>query len=268
MPRQSKRQLDPSVTSLAEDEPIWKKKIRMIVAAHGGNEALVSIGAGRSRTWVRDQLERNASIRASSLEGLAKFAGKPVSWFFTDDLEDGARDGRPDEPYEFERVPLEENNGNGYHDGWEPSVPGGLPQLDARAGAGDGALGAVVTLSTGGITSGHLVTQEWLVPRTVLGTAPARVFALPVDGTSMEPGLSTDDVVFVEPTERIKSGEIYVIDDGDGPMVKRLRIDRNEEPPRLWITSDNPAVPEFWRPLEAVRVIGQVIGKFVRMRSR
>lgn len=196
-------------------------------------------------------------IKADELLAIVAITGYPLS-------EDNVPSG------ELEPVPLEENNGNGYHDGWKPSVPGGLPQLDARAGAGagEGALGAVVTLGIGGITSGHLVTQEWVVPRSVLGTAPARVFALPVDGTSMEPGLSTDDVVFVEPTERIKSGEIYVIDDGDGPMVKRLRIDRNDKPPRLWITSDNPAVPDFWRPLEAVRVIGQVIGKFVRMRSR
>lgn len=171
------------------------------------------------------------------------------------------------ESIEPERIPLDENNGNGYHDGWKPSIPGGLPQLDARAGAGDGSVGMVVNIASSGITSGHLVTQEWVVPHSVLGVNPAHVFALSVDGTSMEPGLSTDDIVFVAPFGRVKSGEIYVIDDGDGPMVKRLHIDRNEEPPRLRITSDNPSVPDFWRPLEAVRIIGQVIGKFVRMRS-
>ncbi|MCM5558509.1 LexA family transcriptional regulator [Pleomorphomonas sp. JP5] len=172
------------------------------------------------------------------------------------------------EPIEPQRVPFEESNANEYRDNWKPSMPGGLPQIDARAGTGHGTVGSVVTLNRGGITTGHLVTQEWVVPPTVLGTPPKKVFALPVDGTSMEPGLNTDDIVFVEPTERIKSGEIYVIDDGDGPMVKRLRIDRNELPPRLWVTSDNPAVPDFWRPLGAVRIIGQVIGKFVRMRAR
>lgn len=172
------------------------------------------------------------------------------------------------EPVELERVPFDENNGNGYHDAWKPSMPGGLPQLDARAGAGDGALGTIVNIETAGGTSGHLVTQEWVVPRSALGVNPARVFALPVDGTSMEPGLNTGDIVFVEPAESVVAGEIYVIDDGDGPMVKRLRIDRNEEPPRLWITSDNPAVPDFWRPIGSVRVIGQVIGKYVRLRSR
>lgn len=268
MPKQSKRQVDSAADSFSGDEPIWKKKIRMVVAAHGGNEALVSVGAGRSRTWIRDQLERNASIRASSLEGLANFVGKPVSWFFTEDIEAETHTEQVTEINELERVPLEESNGNGYHDGWKPLMPDGLPQLDARAGAGDGALGSVVNIETGGITSGHLVTQEWVVPRSALGANPARVFALPVDGTSMEPGLNTGDIVFVEPTESVIAGEIYVIDDGDGPMVKRLRIDRNEEPPRLWITSDNPAVPDFWRPFDAVRIIGQVIGKYVRLRTR
>jgi len=213
-----------------------------------------------SRVSVTNWESGKTAPERDKIPHLAALLHTTVEWLL-DNRSDDVAD-------ELKHVPLEENNGNGYHDGWRPSVPGGLPQLDARAGAGDGAFGAVVTLSTGGITSGHLVTQEWLVPRTVLGTAPNRVFALPVDGTSMEPGLSTNDVVFVEPTERIKSGEIYVIDDGDGPMVKRLRIDRNEDPPRLWISSDNPAVPEFWRPLDAIRVIGQVIGKFVRLRSR
>lgn len=169
---------------------------------------------------------------------------------------------------DLEHISLDENNDNGYHDAWKPSLPGGLPQLDARAGGGDGAPGTVINIETAGAISGHLVTQEWVVPQSILGAPSARVFALPIDGTSMEPGLNTGDIVFVEPTESVIAGEIYVIDDGDGPMVKRLRIDRNEEPPRLWITSDNPAVPDFWRPLEMVRIIGQVIGKFVKMRSR
>jgi len=170
---------------------------------------------------------------------------------------------------EHERVSLTDEQraeGNGYHSEWKPELPGGLPQLDAQAGAGDGAVGAVVTIVNGGVTSGHLVTSEWVVPRAVLGAPPARVFALPVNGTSMEPGLKTDDIVFIEtPAHSIKSGEIYVVDEGDGPMVKRIRLDRDQEPPKLWIISDNVAVPPYTRPAELVRVIGRVIGKYVKM---
>lgn len=154
----------------------------------------------------------------------------------------------------------------GFHDGWKPKNIGGIAQLDARVGAGNGSVGAVVVIETGGIVSGHAVTDEWVVPRQALGVAPSHVFAIPVDGTSMEPGLKTHDVVFVDMRPgSIKAGEVYVVDEGDGPMVKRIRLDRDQDPPRLWIISDNPAVPPFQRPADAVRVIGRVIGKFVRM---
>lgn len=196
----------------------------------------------------RDKIPRLAALLKTSVEWLLDGDGGGV--------------------FELEHVPFDENSGNAYRGGWKPSLPGGLPQLDARAGADDRPIGSVVNIETAGIASGHLVTQEWVVPRAVLGSAPSKVFALPVDGTSMEPGLNTGDIVFVEPADSVVAGEMYVVDDGDGPMVKRLRIDRNEEPPRVWISSDNPAVPDFWRPLDAVRIIGQVIGKFVRLRSR
>jgi hypothetical protein len=68
-----------------DSEPIWKRKIRLIVEEHGGNEAKVSLGAGRSRTWIRDQLQRNSTIRQNSLEGLARFANRPIEWFFSEE---------------------------------------------------------------------------------------------------------------------------------------------------------------------------------------
>jgi hypothetical protein len=154
----------------------------------------------------------------------------------------------------------------GFHDGWKPKIADGIAQLDARAGAGDGAVGQVVTIKSGGIASGHLVTDEWVVPRRALGVAPSHVFAIPVDGTSMEPGLKSEDVVFVDrATATIKSDEVHLIDDGSGPMVKRIRLEREHEPPRLWIMSDNPSVENYWRPADTIRIIGRVIGKFVRM---
>lgn len=154
----------------------------------------------------------------------------------------------------------------GFHDGWRPQNAQGIAQLDARAGAGDGSVGRIVRIDTGGIASGHLVTDEWVIPRQALGVAPSQVFAIPVDGTSMEPGLKSEDIVFVDRTTTvIKSDEVHLIDDGSGPMVKRIRLEKEYDPPRLWIMSDNPTVEPYWRPAESIRVIGRVIGKFVRM---
>ena len=161
---------------------------------------------------------------------------------------------------------VEDAGNEGFHDGWKPKNVGGIAQLDARAGAGNGSVGAVVVIETGGIVSGHVVTDEWVVPRRALGAAPSQVFAVPVDGTSMEPGLKSEDIVFVDRmATTVKSDEVHLIDDGSGPMVKRIRLEREHEPPRLWIMSDNPSVGDYWRPADTIRVIGRVIGKFVRM---
>jgi len=157
---------------------------------------------------------------------------------------------------------------NGYHDGWRPALKGAIPQLDATGGLGDGSVGQVVEIQNGGITSGHLVVDEWVIPRSVLSISNLNVFAIPVDGTSMEPGLKTDDVVFVDTRPRgIKNDEIYVIDEGSGPEVKRLSLDRDTDPPVIVIGSDNPAATTRRRPADSVRVIGRVVGKFVKMAS-
>lgn len=64
------------------NEPIWKQRIRMVVNEHGGNRKAVSKGAGRSDTWIRDILLRDTTPLSESLQGLADFSKKPVSWFF------------------------------------------------------------------------------------------------------------------------------------------------------------------------------------------
>ena len=72
----------PTMNSDA-DEPVWKSKIRRVLSENGGNERAVSLGAGRNATWVRDVLKRESAPKATSLEGLADFCGRPVSWFFS-----------------------------------------------------------------------------------------------------------------------------------------------------------------------------------------
>lgn len=141
-----------------------------------------------------------------------------------------------------------------------------IPQIDAEAGAGDGNVGEVIQIASGGIMSGHLVVDEWVIPRLNLGMAPARVVALPVVGTSMLPSLGPGDVVFVDiQSSGVRNGEIYVIDEGDGPMVKRIRLNRNVEPVTIDIISENASVGMVTRPAEIVRVIGRVIGRWSRM---
>ncbi|MCM5557583.1 S24 family peptidase [Pleomorphomonas sp. JP5] len=234
----------------------------------GFNMKSLSLRAELGETYVRDILKRGREPGVEKMRALADVLGVRLNeimsepYTVTRDSEDrGFREA--DAP---ERVPFDEASDNGWAEGWQARLPGGSAEVDARAGAGDGAMGQVLTLRSGGIQSGHLVTGEWVVPRAHLGANPARVIFIPVIGTSMQPILNPSDVVAVDTTvSDIKDAEIYVIDEGDGPSVKRLRLNHDDNPRTVDIISENPAVPPKRRPAELVRVIGLVIGKWSRM---
>lgn len=240
-------------------EQTWKSRLERLMHEKGFNMKSLSLKAGLGETYVRDILKRGREPGVEKARALAEVLGVRM----TDII---------GEPYaiareaETEHVPFDEDNDNGWQEGWQARLPGGSAEVDARAGAGDGSSGQVLTLRSGGIQSGHLVTGEWVVPRAHLGANPARVIFIPVIGTSMQPILNPSDVVAVDTTvSDIKDAEIYVIDEGDGPSVKRLRLNHDDNPRTVDIISENIAVPPKRRPAELVRVIGLVIGKWSRM---
>ncbi|WP_026792193.1 LexA family transcriptional regulator [Pleomorphomonas oryzae] len=225
----------------------------------GFNMKSLSLKAGLGETYVRDILKRGREPGVEKARVLAEVLGVRMNEILSEpDLV--THEGEP------EHIPFDEDNDNGWTEGWQARLPGGSAEVDARAGAGDGSSGQVLTLRSGGIQSGHLVTGEWVVPRAHLGANPARVIFIPVIGTSMQPILNPSDVVAVDTAvSDIKDAEIYVIDEGDGPSVKRLRLNHDDNPRTVDIISENIAVPPKRRPAELVRVIGLVIGKWSRM---
>lgn len=226
---------------------LWKERIRIILDEQfGGNRALMSRKAGRNATWVRDLLEQKGAPRVESLQRLAEVSGKSIEWILGADVSD--------EKHYYST------------EGKTSRIAGSIPQIDAEAGAGDGNVGEIYQIASGGIVSGHRIVDEWLVPRAELGVDPGRVIVLPVVGTSMMPSLHSGDKVMVDTgSTGIKNGEIYVLDEGDGPIVKRVRVLRDEDPVQIEIISENPAVSPLRRPAELVRVIGRVIGRWTRM---
>lgn len=151
--------------------------------------------------------------------------------------------------------------------GYAPSIAGAIPEIDVEVGTGDGTVGQVLQIATkGGAVSGHMINHEWVIPSRAMDAPVAHVIAMPVVGSSMEPTLRAGDTVFVDlRLTAVKSTEIYVIDEGDGPMAKRVRINRDVDPAVIEISSDNPTVKPFTRPAEFVRVIGRVVGKFSKL---
>ncbi len=235
----------------------------------GFNMKSLSLRAELGETYVRDILKRGRDPGFEKMRALADALGVRLNEIMNVPYpvaDEGGGDHGFREAGAPERVPFDEANGNGWQEGWQARLPGGSAEVDARAGAGDGSSGQVLRLRSGGIQSGHLVTGEWVVPRAHLGANPARVIFIPVIGTSMQPILNPSDVVAVDTTvSDIKDAEIYVIDEGDGPSVKRLRLNHDDNPRTVDIISENAAVPPKRRPAELVRVIGLVIGKWSRM---
>lgn len=249
-----------------DDQKIIAAWVRDGLNLPGKTQTALAEAIGLERPRVSEILNGKRRVQLSELIGMAEYFGKRPPKELLEKLNHaGADDEQTDH---VRRILDAEAETNGYHDGWRPALKGGIPQLDATGGLGDGSVGQVVQIDNGGITSGHLVTDEWVIPRSVLSISNLSVFALPVDGTSMEPGLKTDDVVFVDTRPRgIKNDEVYVIDEGSGPEVKRLSLDRGSDPPVIVISSDNPAASTRRRPADSVRVIGRVVGKFVKMAS-
>ena len=151
-------------------------------------------------------------------------------------------------------------------------LPNAVPEIDARAGAGNGNVGehAVVTLGRGESYVGHKVTAEWVFPPTFLRhelrLQPGGMMVLEVVGDSMSPTLESGDRVIIDTAHNRPTPDgIYVIEEGDGPMVKRLQLVRRSDPPEIRIISDNKHHEAYTLRLEDIRIIGRVSGRVSKM---
>jgi hypothetical protein len=151
-------------------------------------------------------------------------------------------------------------------------LPGSVPEIDAKAGAGNGNIGehGVVTLERGGTYVGHKVISEWVFPssflRHELHIETGGIVVLEVVGDSMSPTLESGDRIIIDTAySRPTPDGIYVVDEGDGPMVKRLQLIRRSDPPEVRIISDNKHHEAYTLRLEDIRVIGRVSGRVTKM---
>lgn len=179
--------------------------------------------------------------------------------------------GKPDLTY----VPLPEHDSNwrpepdfegeAYsRETYRPRVAGALPELDIKMGAGQGAVGEIMTLEVNGEAySGHRITGEWLFPADFLrdsGTSPTQSIVAAIDGDSMIPTYLPGDRAVVDLSQNaMMSDGVYMISDGSSPpQVKRLQRIPFSQPVKVAIISDNPAYQNFEVPLAAVLILGKV----------
>lgn len=138
---------------------------------------------------------------------------------------------------------------------------GDVPSLDLVAGMGNG--GLMVVEAKSGKVAPEYIQGHWSFPDPVKAMwqhMPA-TYAFPVTGDSMAPTLESGSYVFVDTTHNTPApSDLYVLDYGDGLMVKRVELIPQSEMVRIISDSDRYQNYELQR--ETVQVFGRVVAWF------
>lgn len=245
------------------------ERIKQRIEQLGTTARAVSIKVTGKGEFLRPILNEGAQPRANNLAKLADALGVSVHWLLT-----GEQDHISSEEVAagLNNLAEREHLGASTLEKYSGKVPGAVPEIDAKAGAGNGNVGEheVVTLRRGEAFVGHKVVSEWLFPsaylRHELRMQPGEIMVLEVVGDSMSPTLESGDRVLVDTTYAKPTPDgIYVVEEGDGPMVKRLQLVRRSDPAEVRIISDNKNHEPYTLRLDDIRIIGRVSGRVTRM---
>ena len=220
-----------------------RKKLKELLWKRGVSMSEASLALGRSKSYVHQYLERGspAMLTYPDSETLAGLLGC-----------DGA-ELRPATPPK--RKPVKPHRRR-------PAPGAGLsavPEMEVEAAAGPGALNEEFAAET----------ARWHLPEGMLrhegGAAPENLRILRVRGNSMEPEMREGDRMLVDISRRVPAtGEMFVLWDGNGLVVKRVEAVRGE-PPRLRLISANPDYAPYICLAGDAHVAGKVVWAVKRM---
>ncbi len=151
-----------------------------------------------------------------------------------------------------------------------------IREVDARAGAGGGGLGEMITHTQNGYSvDADAVRDVWSVPdsflRGVLHTEPSAAWIIEVSGDSgydptnpHAPGsLFSGDRVICDTRDRRPSPPgPFLVFDGTGLVVKLVEIVPKSDPVRIRLSSRNPSYSPYEATVEEAFIIGRVKGRF------
>jgi transcriptional regulator with XRE-family HTH domain len=151
---------------------------------------------------------------------------------------------------------------------WSPTIPGALPELDMKLGAGEGTIGEVIALQSGdGSISGHRVVAEWSIPLQYLHNeakvSPSHTIIQEIQGDSMIPTYMPGDRVMIDLSQNVMvSDTVYAIsyEGVSEPQIKRLQRVPLSTPAQVIIISDNPNLKDFTVELSQITVLGRICG--------
>ena len=223
------------------NDPV-RKKIRDLLWERGLNMREASLAISRNVSYMHGFLERGSPrvLGHSDAEKLAGVLGCDIG-----DLrhaERPPRRRRSGPKSRRTRAPA-----------GSPARLAGIPEVEVEASAGAGALAA------------EFVDEKarWFLPEGMIrhegGAAPKAVRVLRVRGVSMEPELSEGDRLLVDTSRRTPAtGEMFVLWDGNGLVVKRVERVAGDEP-GLQLKSTSPDYADYTVPARDVHIVGKVL---------
>ena len=110
---------------------------------------------------------------------------------------------------------------------------------------------------------------RWRLPEVMVrheGDAdPDALRIIRVRGNSMEPEMRDGDRIVVDTARRTPAtGELFVLWDGIGLVVKRVEPAHEPGEPSLRLISANPDYPAYTRPAADIHIVGRVVWKVVK----
>ncbi|MCZ4270925.1 LexA family transcriptional regulator [Maritalea porphyrae] len=143
------------------------------------------------------------------------------------------------------------------------STDNGIPNLDIHAGLGNGGMGHIEVDPDTMRPLPQYTDGDWNMPPAFMSRFGniKGVFAFVVTGDSMTPTIKGGSAVFVDTKQNYPSPPgLFVIDTGDGRLVKRVElIPRSED---IRIISDNKEYSTYEFNREDVHIFGRVIAVF------
>ena len=224
------------------NDPV-RQTIRELLWRRGLNMREASRAIGRNVSYMHGFLERGTPkvLSRRNAEKLASVLGCEAKAL-----------------HHAERPPRRKRSGTRQR----PSAPQGegpapltaIPEVEVEASAGPGALAEEFVA----------VKARWFLPEGMIryegSASPAAMRVLRVRGVSMEPELSEGDRLLVDTSRRRpETGEMFVLWDGNGLVVKRVELANRSGAPALRLKSAHPDYANYTCLAQDVYIVGKVL---------
>ena len=236
-----RRPVEDSLKRLVRTDPV-RERIRQLLRERDATMREAALAIGRGSSYMHQFLERGVPqvLRSRDRRALAEWLGCDPEAL----RQDFAPRRRPPRPRTPRFTPPQ-----------LPNAPlAAVREMAVEASAGAGALNDDTAAEA----------ARWYMPEAMLRhegrAAPGDLRILGARGDSMEPVIGEGDRIVVDIARRTPAtGEMVVLWDGGGLVVKRVEMLPRAEPPAIRLISANPAYQPYTCLVDDAHIVGKVL---------